>query len=544
MKSARFLAAWLALMGCAAQGQGAHAQAVRVVPVTVNAGKVLHRISPEIYGVSFATSEILRDLNLPLNRSGGNSATLYDWRTDARNAGSDFYFESLPVTPDIFDQFHHGFVSLTQAAGARPILTIPAIGWTAKLGENRQKLAGFSVRKYGAQQDADTRWFPDAGNGKHPDGTLITVNDPEDAARPVDIAHEANARVSDIVARWGPSRGANLRYYAIDNEPGLWHESHREVRKSGVHAEGLAQRTIAVAHAIRQADPGGKIIAPEAWGWPELFDSGFDVEGRALGRSPTESDRALETSGMDQLPWLLERWRAAGHPVDVVSVHFYPQGGEFNDGSAGSRDIQLRRNRSTRALWDARYRDESWINAEIGLIPRLRGWVDAHYAVGTPIAITEYNWGGENSMSGATAQADIWGIFGRHRLDMAVRWVAPKPDTPTYKVMRLIRNADGKGGGFGQAALAVDTPDPDTLSAFAARRDDGALTVLVINKSLDTSADLRLRLDGARAASATVYRLDAGELAAPAKVAVRGSRLVDRLPVQSVALYVIPANGR
>lgn len=543
MKRARLLACFV-LVACGSSGSAAPPR--KGVDVIVDTRTVLHRINPEIYGVSFASAAVLRDLNLPLDRAGGNSATLYDWRTDARNTGADFYFESLPATAAITDQFDHGFVAQARAGGAKPIVTISAIGWTAKLGPDRQKLAAFSQRKYGRQQSADTQWFPDAGNGKHPDGTPITGNDPQDAARRVDFTAEATARVGDLVTRWGRAKDGGVPYYAIDNEPGLWHETHRDVQKQGVHAQDLASRTVAVARAIKAADPTAKVLAPEAWGWPELFDSGYDAQGKKLGLPVAGSDRALQTGGMDQLPWLLERWRAAGRPVDVVSVHFYPQGGEYNDGSAGSRQIQLLRNRSTRALWDERYRDQRWINAEIGLIPRLRRWVDTHYAKGVPIALTEYNWGGEGSMSGATAQADIWGIFGRYGLDMAVRWTAPQPETPTYKVMKLIRNPDGSGKGFGSGALNVTAPDADRLSAFAAKGDDGRLTVLVINKSLDEEAPLRLKLQGAsprKNAWATVYRLAAGQLAAPARIAVDGAALIDTLPAQSVALYVVPASG-
>ena len=51
--------------------------------------------------------------------------------------------------------------------------------------------------------------------------------------------------------------------------------------------------------------------------------------------------------GMDYIPWLLSEWKNAGHPVDVLSVHYYPQGGEYGDDV--STNMQLLRNRSTRA---------------------------------------------------------------------------------------------------------------------------------------------------------------------------------------------------
>ena len=58
-------------------------------------------------------------------------------------------------------------------------------------------------------------------------------------------------------------------------------------------------------------------------------------------------------------------------------MHDYHQGGEFSDD--GSSDMQQRRNRSTRSLWDPSYVDESWINDRVQLIPRLKNWVTTYY---------------------------------------------------------------------------------------------------------------------------------------------------------------------
>ena len=103
-------------------------------------------------------------------------------------------------------------------------------------------------------------------------------------------------------------------------------------------------------------------------------------------------------------------------------MHYYPQGGEFSDDV--STAMQLRRNRSTRSLWDPNYVDETWIDDKVQLIPRLKGWVNTYYP-GTQIGITEYNWGAESHINGATTQADILGIFGREGLDLATRWTTP-----------------------------------------------------------------------------------------------------------------------
>ena len=90
---------------------------------------------------------------------------------------------------------------------------------------------------------------------------------------------------------------------------------------------------------------------------------------------------------------------------------------------------ELLRNQSTRQFWDSNYVDPSWINSVIMLIPRMSNWVSTYYP-GTKIGITEYNWGAEPYMSGATAQADILGIFGRQGLDLATRWTTPDSTPP------------------------------------------------------------------------------------------------------------------
>ena len=70
------------------------------------------------------------------------------------------------------------------------MLTVPIIDWIAKVGPNREKLASFSIAKYGAQTDADWQWFPDAGNGIRVGGQYVTGNDPNDANVPNSVAFQ------------------------------------------------------------------------------------------------------------------------------------------------------------------------------------------------------------------------------------------------------------------------------------------------------------------------------------------------------------------
>jgi hypothetical protein len=244
---------------------------------------------------------------------------------------------------------------------------------------------------------------------------------------------------------------------------------------------------------------------------------------------------------MDYIPWLLTEWKLAGHPVDVLSLHFYPQGGEDSDDD--SQATQLLRNRSTRQLWDPNYVSESWIDAVVDLIPRMQGWISSYYYSGTPVAITEYNWGDEANINGATTQADIYGIFGQQGLNMATRWTVPDSSTPTYKAMQIYRNYDGADSTFGDTSVSATVPNPDDLSAFAAlRTKDGAMTVMVISKVLSGTTPVNLSLANfAAAGTAQVYRLTSTNvIQAQPNIAWSGGVLSDTEPAQSITLYILP----
>src|SRR5688572_16355573 len=135
------------------------------VTVSVDAAADRHAISPLVYGTAFADAAALRDLNVPFNRSGGNTTSRYNWQQNAANHASDFYFESLAHGSATPAEEADNFVLANRAAGAETSLTIPTVGWVAKLGPNRGKLASFSIAKYGPQTDRDAQFFPDAGNG-------------------------------------------------------------------------------------------------------------------------------------------------------------------------------------------------------------------------------------------------------------------------------------------------------------------------------------------------------------------------------------------
>src|SRR5262245_59836713 len=69
------------------------------ITLDVNAGR--RPIDPRIYGVAYGTTTQLLDLNVPLNRYGGNNSSRYNWQINADNRAQDWYFESIPDSSSV-----------------------------------------------------------------------------------------------------------------------------------------------------------------------------------------------------------------------------------------------------------------------------------------------------------------------------------------------------------------------------------------------------------------------------------------------------------
>ncbi len=531
---------------------GIHAMA-STVDIRVEVQKDRHPISPLIYGVNFANSEQATLLNITLNRNGGNATTCYNWEEDATNSGNDWYFMSHPDgnsnTPSgSVDAWVRGNMAAKTTDGVRSMVTIPMIGWAAKLGPNRSPLWSFSVKKYGAQQRTE-QYHPDMGNGFKPNGQPITGNDPNDAQMPVTVDFEKRW-VNHLVGAFGSAKNGGISYYLLDNETGLWQSTHRDVFPSGLKMDDLFSRELKTAEMIKSVDPTAMVCGTEAWGWPEYFNSGYDNEwaGKHHYQKPYPDQSAH--GGMELIPWILQQFaavqkRTGKRYLDVLTVHYYPQENGVSSKNADPATVLLR-NRSTRALWDPKYVDESWIRKTIDLIPLLKKWVKTYFP-GTKIGITEYSWGAEDNISGAIAEADVLGIFGREGLYLANRWTCPKTDSPAFNAIRMYRNYNGKDGVFGDISVACQTPDPDTCAAFAS--EDGRtnqLKIMILNKQPGLSQPVTLNVAGYQAKpSAEVYQLTvANHIEKLANVGVKRNTVSLTLPEQSITLLILnPAGG-
>ena len=542
-------------------------QAQSPLRISLDASEPGRPISELIYGMNFGDDALLDELDIPIRRWGGNAVTRYNWQLDVSNRASDWYFENIANELEDPSALPHGsgadrFVARNIQQDRQTLLTVPLIGWTPK---SRDFDCGFRVSKYGAQQETD-QWAPDCGNGLDRNGEALVGNDPEDTSTAIGTEF-VSAWMQHLAGQHGAADEGGVRHYNLDNEPMLWSHTHRDVHPEPVGYDELMTRTREYAQAIKTTDPDAKVLGPALWGWSAYFYSAID---QADGGSwwDTRSDRRAH-GDVPVVEYYLQQLAAyeAQHGqriLDYLDLHFYPQASGVALRPAGDAETQAHRLRSTRALWDPDYTDESWINEPVMLIPRMQQWVDTCYP-GTGIAIGEYNWGGLEDINGALAQADVLGIFGQEGVDIATLWSVPEVGEPGDFAFRIFRNyrqlsesEDRAKSRFGDESLSLDQPAQDEVSVFASKRSsDGHLTMVLINKSgrprevvldiegfsLDRSADAeRFDYGPADLNSIRSSTIDV-QAAVPAPAPVSEFEIRLSMPADTITLVDIPAAG-
>ncbi|MEM7338858.1 MAG: glycoside hydrolase family 44 protein [Actinomycetota bacterium] len=508
-----------------------------------------HTINDDVYGLNFATNGLREELDVPVNRWGGNSTERYNHRTGSSNAANDWYFATTDGDPND----DHTFENDNQADGAKSILTIPLMGYVSAGGTATCSFPtndSLGAANNAGPQDASINHWLDGsvscGNG-YVNGEFIGPADPLITSIAVD---ESWARdwVSELVATHGTAADGGVELYALGNEPGLWHSTHGDIRgDTPIGRQEIIDRNQSYATVIKQADPTAEVIGPVLWsGYSYYVTTPEILAGEYPGKLPTfVGDYLANMAQAEQ--------QGGTRLLDKLAINFY----DDRVYGGGSDELRLE---SPRSLWDPTYAPQDWwVTRDFlegdgsAVIPRMKSLIDANYP-GTGLAITEYNFGGVETLVGALAQADALGIMGREGLDMATLWEpyadwvgVPEDqfgDRPVFWAFRLFRNYDGQGSRFGDQSVFAESNDQSTVSVYAAvRSSDDALTVLAINKS-NTAQTTALSIDGA-AGPAEQYRYSRSDLSAIERVedVTVGSDSQLILPARSATLLVLPTGG-
>ncbi|MFS0726810.1 glycoside hydrolase family 44 protein [Paenibacillus sp. 1P07SE] len=489
-------------------------------------------ISNLIYGTNYDEQHPTNsELAFPLERWGGNQTTRYNWELDTANRAADWFFINYPYGNDDPGQLPHEsmsdrFIDRVLGRGDDVLMTIPTIGWTPK---ERAVSSGFSIRKYGAQEG----WAPelrDAGNGVRPGGELIVGNDPEDTSKRVDETF-ATRWVEHMAQR----SGDGVRLYALDNEPEIWHVTHRDVHPEAPTYDELWEKTMRYGSAIKAVDSDAQLLGPVSWGWCAYFYSSAD-------QCADGPDRQSH-GGTPFLEWYLQQVKSHEDEtnvrlIDYLTVHYYSQ--ETAVPSADeSPATAKRRFQALKSLYDEDFVDYSWIQEPIRLIPRMKEIIERNLP-GTKLAITEYNFGNGSGITAGLAQAEALAIFGREGVDLATRFGNFQAGTPMEDAFKLYLDYDGNGSRIEGSSVRTHSTLFDAVGAYTIEGNDGKTYVLLFNKdTLSRQISLDAGMEGVNAAA--MYRFGAVSRLAPAGTVEAGEegRFELTLPKRTATLLVL-----
>ncbi len=452
--------------------------------MSVNCRSNVRKISPFIYGIGWNGAGYQTDtpwtIGATINRWGGNPTSRYNWQTGTWNTAADYYFRNTAINANLDPV--DSVLTLNQQHGMQSALTVPMLDWIAKDNSSYS----FPVKTFGAQKSVDPE-NPDSGNGLAPNGNKITT----------DPGRTSVASTPQLQAQWVKQIAGRSRMYFLDNEPDLWNSTHRDVHPQPMSYDELLDKSIKYASAIRSADPNALIAGPSPSGWIGYFWSGVDERSGTF--SAAAPDRAKH-GGKPLLEWYLQQMRAYEKTnnvklLDVLDVHFYPQGERVFGAKAGTDGpTNARRIREVRGLWDPTYTDDSWIGDKIQLLPRMHKIIDEN-APGLKLSVGEWNFGAEEHMSSGIATAEALGQFGVNDVYSAFYWTSPLTNSPAYWAFRGYRNFDGQGGHF--LENSIGSARTEDLSMFASVNDaNNEMTVMLLNANPEKAGSTKVSLVG------------------------------------------------
>jgi len=444
--------------------------------IKIDAANSTGPISPYIYG-SNEGNWALPDRHLTFGRQGGNRMTAYNWVNNASNAGNDwqnqsddYLMQNDQAHSNTPGEFPRKAVAEAQAAGATFLVTIPMAGYVAA-----DKNGGGDVNQ---TPDYIHKRFKVSAPRKNasfvypPDRNSDTVYQDE--------------FVSWLEKRF-PNRqpGADI-WYSLDNEPDLWSGTHSRIHPAKASYAEIIEKTVAMSKAIKAVAPKTLIFGPASYGW-----SGY-----------VSFQGAADAADRDFLDFYLASMKGAEQDagkrlLDVLDLHWYPE--VYGDGKRitdqlSSPNIAHARMQATRSLWDPTFVEDSWIAKSLGgkpidLLHRMKDKIAKNYP-GTKLAFTEYQYGGGNDISGAIAEADALGIFGREGVFAAALWPLGGDSSFVDAAFSAFRNCDGQGAQFGDLALDVANPDPTHIGFYASKFSKGSdkIVCVITNQSSQPKA--------------------------------------------------------
>jgi hypothetical protein len=480
-------------------------------------------VSPYIYGVSHGDVEAMHEMGVAIRRQGGNLSSVYDWRTGFTSAGADWYFENRKMleTPHPQENWWVVIHRENKQHGMKTFVTLPS-EWIAK----DDKSVGFPKSLYpDCEEFAPDR--PEACNGKlkqkDKEGKPIELRcgkEPTNNGKHVDSEYNVDLlRYCIKDAGFGTAAQGGIDIVALDNEPMLYIETHRDMWCKGFSADDYWARTVRTAESLHKVDPSVKVAGPALWGWTAYIHSSGDMQYRVehdmgWGNNAKLPDYAkYGPFARDFMRRAAEYKKKNGRElIDIFVFHGYPMTKQLDWGNRDkfanpSPELQELRVRDVRKFWDESYRDpetwmgkEDWANGNVAYVPLMRRWMK-EVGWNAPIGIGEYDHAGPEGgldISSAVAQAETFAAFARVELAYAMYWADPRKHSPVYFAFKMFRNPDGQRTAVGDHFQVGEVSDPNSVGVYVFKDlQKKVASVVLTNKRAAKGAKVTIALGAA-----------------------------------------------
>lgn len=419
------------------------------------------KISEYLYGsnwgqwlCSFPDENLVKTLNIKVLRTGGNLMSRYNWKTSKYKDTSigEPYINQIPSIDE--------FVNYCRKIGAEPLIQINMLGWAPN-----EKTGNFEY--------------------------CMTEKD-----------------AAELVYYLNKEKKYNVRFFEMDNEPFIWHFTHKDVRKTPLsideYFEKLKKFVVAIRETQRKIDPKTelKIFAPAictSWiDWGTYVDTnyyGFETAVDLLLKKCAEFENNKKENP--------KRYRL----IDVLSFHIYPR---FRINWEDPYDFIPQGPQamldSTRTLWDEEYVNYYDYNQVRGVIPRViprfNEWIKKIYPT-VELAITEVN---VDSMGRIyypnflrpIFMADVYGIAAKYGVDYIMQFCLndyeggfgmineSNEENANYHIFKLYAQ------NFNGTVLTTESSSKN-LSAYSCKNKNNDLVTIIVNKnSTQTSSSIQI----------------------------------------------------
>jgi hypothetical protein len=306
-----------------------------------------------------------------------------------------------------------------------------------------------------------------------------------------------------------------VEFWSIGNEPTLYEGVYKN-RNEAYDMDRFNQEWRTIAEAMKQVDPSIKLVGPEINQFSYDFTPGVTTNYSEMHEN-----------------WLIEFLKANGDLVDVVSVHRYPFPASRVSGAPSFDEMRL----------NAHEWDRLFIHA--------RELIHEHAGRELPMALTEFNSAYDKSFGGETTpdshynaiwMANVLGSMIKNGVFMGNVWaltakagygglglIAQDDVFPSYYTYQMYKK-------FGEELIYSSSDDPD-LPIYAARRADGALTVMLVNLSQEEKTKA-FRIGDQSQVRAETWLFDLEHKVENMGVLDYAGEVT--IPPQSLTLYIIP----